>query len=215
MKRVSFVLATLMCVGDGLAGAQMPASAPTSQAAAAPAADTPKGKTMELMQPTMNSLPATLSTLRVDKWKAPNPVKDAALNNITSIKRDLTDTLPPLLKAADATPKSASALLAVMQNVNALYDVLLHVGDAAEIAAPQAQSADLAQGVSGLLVARRGLEEMMRTAVTGQEQQVKDLQKNLSDKTAAAATVPPPCPPPAPAKTAPKKKAAVKKPAAQ
>jgi hypothetical protein len=208
MLRVGLV--SLMGLAGVVAGAQMPASAPTSQAA--PAADATKGKTTELMQGTMNSLPATLSTLHVDKWKAPNPVKDAALNNITSIKRDLADTLPPLLRTADAAPKSVSALLAVMQNVNALYDVLLHVGDAAEIAAPQAQSADLAQGVSGLLVARRGLEEMLRTAVAGQEKQVADLQKSVADKTAAAALAPPPCPPPAPAKTAPKKKAAVKKP---
>ena len=193
--RVGFVAA--VCVASGVAAAQVPASAPTSQAvsqgASAGAHEVGPGRTSALLAPTMNSLPATLSTLRVEKWKAPSHVKDAALNNITSIQRDLQDTLPPLLKTADATPGSVSALLAVMQNVNALYDVVLRVGDTAEIAAPQAQSADLAQGLSGLLVARRSLGDMVRSAVAAQEQKVTELQKNLNDRSAAALT-PPPCP---------------------
>ncbi len=208
------LLVAVMGGAGVMAGAQMPASASTSQVSQETTQGTQdagpgRGRTTELMEPTMNALPATLSTLRVDKWKAPNQLKDATLTNITSIKRDLQETLPPLLKAADAAPGSVSALLVVMQNVNALYDVMLRVGDAAETAAPQAQSADVAQSVSGLLVARRGREEMMRKAVSGQEQKVADLQKSLDARPAVAAA-PPPCPPAAPAK----KKAAVKKPAA-
>ena len=205
--RVGFVM--VLWVAAAVAGAQVPASAPTSQSTAS--GDTVSGRTQDLLQPTINSLPATLSTLRLEKWKAPNKLKDATMNNITSIKRDLQDTLPPLLKAADAAPRSVSTLLAVMQNVDALYDVVLRVGDAAEIAAPQAQSADVAQGVSGLLVARRALEEMMRTAVSGQEQKVTELQKSLNDKNAAALASP--LCPAAPA--TPTKKKTMKKPTAQ
>ncbi len=212
MKVLRVGLVSAMWVAGVVAGAQVPASAPTSQSAA-PSADAAHTRLYDTLQPSMVMLQQTLDTLRVDKWKAANPVKDAATNNIVSIRRDVRDTLPPLMRAADAAPGSVSALLAVTQNVNALYDVVLRVDDTAELTAPQGQTADLAQVLSGLLVARRAVGDMLRDAVSAQDQKVADLRKSLNDKTAAAAVVPPPCPPAAPAKPAAKKKAAVKKPA--
>ena len=194
-------------IGIAGAGAQMPASAPTGQAGTQ---DAGRARVYDLLQPSATTLLPLLDTLRVDKWKTSGQVKDAATNNIGSVRRDLQETLPPLLRDADAAPNSVTALLAVSRNVDALYDVVLRVADTAQIAAPEAQSADLSQALSALLVARRSVGDMLRKAVSAQEQKVTDLQKSLNEQTAAAAVVPPPCPP-APATT--KKKAATKKPA--
>jgi hypothetical protein len=149
---------------------------------------------------------------KTDRWKASSAVRDEAENNLRSIERDVQTTLPPLLAVADAATDSAAKTLPVYRNVEALYDVLLRLEAAGQLAAPRDQASALEQALADLNDGRRALGDQLQVDADGQERQVLRLQ-------AALKAVPLPVPPPAAAlcpSVPPKKKAppAAKRPSA-
>jgi len=179
--------------------AQAAAAAPP---AAAPAPAAPSG----MLQPSIDSLQATVGELKLDKWKG-GSVRAEATANVTSIQRDLEATLPGLLKDADAAPNSLSSLLPVYRNVDALYDVVLRVYEAARVSGPADQVALLQQSMSSLEGGRRTLNDRLLSLATAQEKQVVQLQTSLQAKPPApVCPVVEPTPPPAPAKKPVRKK---------
>lgn len=157
-----------------------PVSAPTS--AALPSAT---------LQPSLNVLRTALSSLRIDRWKASNAIRDDAQNNVGSIQRDLQSTLPALLATADAAPNSPAKTLPVYSNIEALYDVMLRIDAAARLAAPTDQMSAIDQALARLDDGRRALGQQLQQNADGQEAQIIRLQ-------AALKAVPPPQPPPPP-----------------
>ncbi len=158
------------------------------------------------MQPAIETLRQTIWILRPEKWKASDAIRQETSANIDSIHRDLTNTLPSLLTAADQTPDSVSRMLPAYRNIEALYDVLLRVVQVANLTAPKQQSAALDHARASLEDARRSLGDHLNSAALAQDRQVHSLQ-------AALRAVPPPAPPivcPTPAPV--KKRRRVKKP---
>jgi hypothetical protein len=130
-----------------------------------------------------------VSGLKVERWKASNAIRDEAQSNLGSVQRDLQATLPGLLTAADAAPGSASKVLPVYRNVEALYDVMLRLDAAARLAAPSDQMSALDQAVARLDEGRRALGDQLQSNAEAQETRVVRLE-------AALKAVPPPQPPP-------------------
>jgi hypothetical protein len=116
-------------------------------------------------------------------------VRDEAESNLRSIERDVEMTLPPLLAAADAAPDSAAKTLPAYRNVEALYDVLLRLEAAGQLAAPRDQASALEQALANLNDGRRALGDQLQRDADAQERQVVRLQ-------AALKAVPLPSPPP-------------------
>lgn len=179
-------------------------------AAQPPAAPSPAPQSLKtpsaIMQPAIETLRQTIWILRPEKWKASDAIRQETSANIDSIHRDLTNTLPSLLTAADQTPDSVSRMLPAYRNIEALYDVLLRVVQVANLTAPKQQSAALDHARASLEDARRTLGDHLNSAALAQDQQVHGLQ-------AALRAVPPPAPPivcPTPAPV--KKRRRVKKP---
>ncbi|MDW5265860.1 MULTISPECIES: hypothetical protein [Acidobacteriaceae] len=151
-----------------------------------------------MLQPALNTLAQSLEGLRPDKWKTSDAIREETSSNISSIHRDIETALPQLLAGADAAPNSVSQLLPAYRNIEALYDVLLRVGQVANLAAPNQQSAAIDHARASLEDARRALGDHLNSAALAQEQQVHSLQTALR-------AVPPPaapvvCPTPAPVK---------------
>jgi hypothetical protein len=185
--RPSALLLTTLCTPVTCLAAQTPSSAaPAAATTPAPPSRTPS----EILQPVLDALTQTLGTLRLEKWKAPATLRDETDTNISSIRRDIDTTLPPLLATADAKPDSVSQILPAFRNIEALYDVVLRVAQVARVSAPAPQSAALDEAMANLDSARRTLGDRLQAAALAQEKQVADLQ-------AALRAVPPP-PPPAP-----------------
>lgn len=138
------------------------------------------------LQPALDAVRQSLLNLRLDRWKGPRNLRDETDTNVTSIRRDLDNTLPPLVAAADAAPSAVSPAIPVLQNISALYDVLLRVSEAARIAAPQPQIDSLQQAMSALESARRTLGDRLQTTAQAQEHQITDLKASLR-----AASAPP------------------------
>ncbi len=159
-------------------GAQPPANgAPALDAAPAPL------PVSGSLKPSLDNVQRTLDGLRLEKWKR-GSVREEANNNIGEIVRDLATNLPGLLQEADAAPGSLSKVLPLSRHVNALYDVLLRVAEAARVAAPDDQAAQLQQALIGLGNARLALEDRMQGSADALEKQVTDLHNALRTQAA-------------------------------
>ncbi len=138
-----------------------------------------------LLTPALDKLRTSLGSIRIEKWKAPGPVREEANSNIGSIRRDLDGALPPLLTAADAAPGVVSRNLPVFRNVDALYDVLLRVVETADLSAPEADTEALHGALSSLEDARRSLGDALQASAVSAEQQGARLQEQLRAQQAA------------------------------
>lgn len=189
------------------------AGASAGGAAAAPAT------AYATLQPALNTVQNTLSSLRIDKWKR-GSVRDEAGDHVTSLMHDMQNNLPPLVTAADAAPGQLSTSLPLTKHLDAFYDVLLRVEEASRVAAPGDQVTALQQALQALEQARIVLDNQAQAAAAAQEKQIADLQVALREQKAAAAqqkqliaeTKAEPCKPATPARkkrrtTAPAKKA--------
>jgi hypothetical protein len=168
-----------------------------------------------LLQPSLDTVHRTLDALRVEKWKKGN-IRDEANQNISEIQHDLQTNLPPLLHDADTAPGTLSKVLPLSRHVNALYDVLLRVVEAARVSAPDDQAAQLQQALVSLGNARLAIGERMQGSADALEKQVVDLRSALQVQAARSPVVPAPaalpCVPPAPHRTTKKTNKPVAKP---
>lgn len=227
----SFSVVTIICSSALVALAQAPANGGTvSQPASAarPAASTPAATSAqppappppppsEVLQQALEEVQQTVGAIRLEKWKR-GTVREEAGTNIDAIQRDLRGTLPGLLKEADAAPATISKVLPVSRNVDALYNVLVHVVEGARVAAPGDQVGQLQQAMNDLEKARVTLDTHLQDTAIAQEKQVVELKSTVAAQEkslhAAAATTTPPapaCPAPTPAKK--KRSTTAKKPA--
>jgi hypothetical protein len=169
--------------------------------------------TSAVLQPALEAVHGTLAAVRTDKWKR-GSVRDEAGMDIGSINNDMQLNLPPLMRDADVTPGAISKQIAVTRHVDALYDVLLRVVEAARISAPGDQADALQQALVTLSKARLALYDKMQDAAVAQEKQVTDLRATVQKQASFKCPAPPPpepCPKPV-HHTARKKPSAAKTP---
>lgn len=198
---LTFPLATFAFQAPA-SGPSTPPAAPTSSAppaAPAPAPPVPSA----LLKPALANVEQAVAAIKLDKWKR-GSVRDAAGTNIKAIQRDLEEKLPSLVTTADATPGSLSRVLPLSRNIDALYDVLVHVIEQARVSAPGDEIPGLEQAMDSLEKARVTLGNGIQDTAAAQEKQLIDLRTTVQTQAASlrAAAVPaakPVCPaPPAP-----------------
>jgi hypothetical protein len=179
------------------------------QAQAPPAQPVPSG----LLKPSLDTVRQTLTALNLEKWKR-GTVREEAADHISAIQRDMQDNLPPLLQDADAAPQTFSHVLPMYRNVDALYDVLLRVVEAARVSAPADQVTQLEGAWASLSKARHTLDDRLEDMAVEQEKQISGLRNTVQTQTAAlhAAAATPPAAAPVPCKTPAPRPRAKKKP---
>jgi hypothetical protein len=183
-------------------------------AAAQPANPGPasSGRIAATLQPSVQLVKAALATVNIDKWKASSAIKSEADSNLNSVQRDMDQTLPGLVMAADAAPDSAAKVLPVYRNVDALYDVMLRLDAAGRLAAPKDQIGALDDALASIATARRTLGDQLQASADAQEQRMIRLQQAAARPAPAPAPAPVACtPPPAPATTRKKRSATTTK----
>lgn len=189
-------------------GAQAPAGGSTpanTPASVAKPAFTPIAPS-QILQRSLEELQQTMGDIRLEKWKRGN-VREEAGANISAIQHELQGRLPVLLKEADAAPAALTKVLPLSRNVDALYDVLLHVVEASRVAAPGEQVGELQQTMADLEKARIVLDNQIQQTADSQEKQIVDLRTTVQKQEVSlrAAATPPPAPK-CPAPVAPAKK---------
>ena len=166
------------------------ASPARPQAATPPIAQTANQTASSVLSPSLAQLRRSITGLRVEKWKAPGPVREDATANLNSLSRDLDGPLPGLLMTADAAPGTVSKNLPVFRNIDALYDVLLRVVETAELAAPDNEAGALRSALASLEDARRSFGDALQASAETSEQQAAVLREQLrASQAAAPATV--------------------------
>ena len=153
-----------------------------------------------MLQPSLDAVQQALIGLKIDRWKR-GTVRTETSDKITLIIKDLKETLPPLMAAGDAAPGMMSKQLPVSRNVDALYDVVLRVFEAARVAAPPDQIAQLDQALASLNTARMTYDDRLQDSAVVVEKQVGELENTVKAQAAMKCTAPAPvmvpvCPPP-------------------
>jgi hypothetical protein len=154
-----------------------------------------------LLQPALAVVGNTLSSVNMDKWKK-GSVREEAAGHVSSLQKDLQTNMPPLLATADAAPGQLSKALPLAKHLDAFYDVLLRVEEAARVSAPGDQVDALKQTLSTLNQARLTFDEGLETQAATQEKQLIDLQLALRAQQEASRSAPPVTAPAAPCKPA-------------
>jgi hypothetical protein len=159
-----------------------------------------------LLEPALQDVESTLTSVKFDRWKK-GSVRDEASSNANAILGDLKTKLPPLMAEADAANGAISPCIPLVKHLDALYDVLLRIEEASRISAPSDQIDQLEGALRKFEVARIALYDSLQQKAAGQEKQVADLQATVKaqkeaaaeEKKAAPAVTPQPCTPPKPA----------------
>jgi hypothetical protein len=150
---------------------------------------------MENLRPALANVQTAVTNLNIAHWKASAATRTAAQQDVASIQRDLSDTLPGLFTQAQAPPTNGQAALlpsfALFRNLDALYDVLLRVTETATFAGSGADATNLENARSGLEDGRAKLGNWLLQSIGAQDAQLAHL---------LAAPPPPPAAPPAPSK---------------
>lgn len=181
-------------------------SIPAASSPGAPAAPPPAPfVTSDILGPSLDTVKQTLTSIRVDKWKR-GSVREEATQDINSIQRDMEDNLPPLMKEADAGQGSLSKVIPLSTHIDALYDVLLRVLEAARISAPDDQAAALRQALGRLGDAKLALNNHMQQRAAAEETQISNLRGAVEKQAAFKCPAPAPTPVCAPQPAKPKKK---------
>lgn len=171
-----------------------------------------------ILQRSLDEVHQTIGGVRLEKWRR-GTVRDEAETNINAIQRDMQGTLPALMKDADSAPGTLSKVFPLARNVDALYDVLLHVEEGARVAGTGGEVGQLQQAMADLEKARIALGQQILQTATVQEKQIVQLRTTVQrqELSLRAAATPPPAPKcPAPPPPVKKKRPATtaKKPAA-
>jgi hypothetical protein len=198
---VVLLLPVARCVG------QTTSAGPNTSAAANGASFFTPAAPSEILQRSLDEVKATVSGVRLDKWKR-GSVRDEAATNIESIQRDMQGALPALMKEADASPATLSKVLPLSRNVDALYDVLVHLVEQARVSGPGDQAGQLQAAITDLEKARVLLDNQIQQTADAQERRVDELRATVErqDESLKAAATPPAVPKcPAPAAPAKKK----------
>ena len=161
---------------------------------------------------------ASLKTVRVDKWKTDSGTKQQAQQNVESLSRNLTTALPGMIQQVRANPNSVAAQFKLYRNLNALFDVLSTMTEAAGAFGSKNEYQTLSGELNTFDQARISLANRLQNATAQQDVEVARLRTAVQQAQAAAAAAQAQIPPKkivvdenAPAKKKSSSKSAAKK----
>jgi hypothetical protein len=133
----------------------------------------------ESLRPALQQVGQSVGQIQIDHWKVSKDWKQQLQNDAMSISGDLSHELPGLLQQAQATPTALDAQLRLMQNVDALYDVLVRLTLAADLTEKKADAARLDNALQNLEAARKTATTQLMAAAAQQHQQLTELQARV------------------------------------
>ncbi len=195
-----------------VASAASPQGAPVSYASV-----TQVNGLLAQLETASKSTQADLAKLRIERWKTDGSSKKQALGNVDSIQRNLQNALPEIIGQLRNAPEDMPATFKLYRNLDALYDVLGSVVEAAGAFGSKDDFQVLSNDLTSFEGTRKQIGERLENLAASKEQEILRLRTDLKTAQAAIPTEPPkktvvddteP-----PKKPAVKKKPVVKKPA--
>ena len=133
-----------------------------------------------------------LAALQISRWKTDSSSKEQLQQQCTALRRNLAAALPELMTQVRAHPDDLAASFKLYRNLNALYDVLSPLADAAGRVGPQSEFDALAREASAFDRARRAFADHVESLAAARDADLSKLRAQVQAATAA--------PPPAPKK---------------
>lgn len=165
------------------AGLQSNPAAPPAQA------ETLAPAISDSLRPALEQVGRSVGQIQIDHWKVSKSWKEQLQSDADSITNDLSHQLPGLFQQAQASPAALDAQLRVMQNVDALYDVLVRLTLAADMNERKNDAALLDSTLERLEAARKTATAALVNAAAQQHQQLTELQAQVA-ASQTAPTVP-------------------------
>lgn len=120
-----------------------------------------------------------LAKLRIDHWKTDSSSKRQSLSNAESVSRNLHDALPGIIGEVRSAPESLVSTFKLYRNLDALYDVLGAVVEAAGAFGSKDEFQTLANDLSGIESSRRSLADRMETLAGAKEVELTKLRSQI------------------------------------
>jgi hypothetical protein len=144
------------------------------------------------LQQTAQALNASVSRLRIDKWKADSAVRQQAQHNADSISRNLTSALPGVIDQVRANPQGLAPAFKLYRNVIALYDVYSSLTESAGAFGPKGDYEAMANEGNNLDDIRRALGDKLENMAALKDTEITRLRTQVAQAAAAVAPPPPP-----------------------
>ena len=125
--------------------------------------------------------------MRIERWKTDGSNKKQWLARVESIQRNLQGALPEIITQLRSAPEDLPATFRVYRNLDALYDVLGNVVEAAEALGSKDDFQALSNDLSAFEAVRRGVAERIENVATAKEAEINRLRNDLK---AAQAQIP-------------------------
>jgi hypothetical protein len=132
-----------------------------------------------------------LAKLRVERWKTDGSSKKQALGNVDSIQRNLQNALPEIIGQLRNAPEDLSATFKLYRNLDALYDVLGSVAEAAGAFGPKDDFQAVANDLTSFESTRKQIAERLEGLAASKEQEIVRLRTDLKTAQAAIPAEPP------------------------
>lgn len=133
---------------------------------------------------------ADLVKLRIERWKADGATKKQTLGNVDSIQRNLQGALPEIIGQLRSTPESVPATFKLYRNLDALYDVLGSVVEAAGAFGAKDDLQSLSNDLNSFEATRKQLGERIDNLATAKEADIARLRTELKTAQAQIPTTP-------------------------
>jgi hypothetical protein len=137
------------------------------------------------------STAASLKSIRIDKWKTDSSTKQQAQQNAESLSRNMTAALPGMIQQVRANPGSVAAQFKLYRNLNALYDVLSMMTEAAGAFGQKNDYQTLSNELGTFDQARIALANRLESVTAQQDSEVTRLRTALQQAKATIAAAPP------------------------
>jgi hypothetical protein len=195
---------------------QLPQSSqPMATAPATPPMPSDLGSALSNVDQAAQATASSLKSLRIDKWKTDSNTKQQAQQNAESLSRNLTEALPGMIQQVRANPSSLAAQFKLYRNLNALYDVMATMTEAAGTFGGKNDYETLSRELNAFDQSRIALANRLQNTTAQQDAEVARLRTAVQQAQAAAQAAQAQIPPkkivvdenaPAKKKAAPKKK---------
>ena len=138
-----------------------------------------------------NKTQADLQKLRIERWKTDGSNKKQWLARVESIQRNLQGALPEMINQLRSAPEDLPATFKVYRNLDALYDVLGNVVEAAEALGSKDDFQALTNDLSAFEAVRRSFAERIENLATSKEAEINRLRTDLKTAQAQISAAPP------------------------
>lgn len=128
----------------------------------------------DIYQPALDQVGAALRQVDVGRWKLSRQWKAQVASDVSSIQQDLSGPLAGLMQKAQANPTALGPRMDVARNVDALYDVMVRVTTAANLAG-KSDAAVLDSALERLQQSRKTAADGLLIQVQAQDQELVQL----------------------------------------